>query len=163
MRSASTGRLRKAMRMERSNLSRSKGSREPALLITVSSRSCTRSKVVKRAPQPGQKRRRRIAELSSVGRESFTWVSSLPQNGQRIHKSSPVQSVGPVFLKAGIDREALAQFPYPCPDPLFGDIVIFRICRPEGVQHLDDHLADLGEFRAAEATRRRRRAAETHT
>ena len=38
----------------------------------------------------GQKRRRRIAALSSVGRESFTWVSSWPQNGQRIR--SPLSS-----------------------------------------------------------------------
>jgi hypothetical protein len=43
--------------------------------MTVSSRSWTRSNVVKRAPQFGQKRRRRIAALSSVGRESFTCVS----------------------------------------------------------------------------------------
>jgi hypothetical protein len=40
--------------------------------------------VVKRAPQLPQMRRRRIAALSSVGRESFTWVSSFPQKGQRI-------------------------------------------------------------------------------
>jgi hypothetical protein len=32
--------------------------------------------VVKRCPQLGQNRRRRIAALSSVGRLSFTWVSS---------------------------------------------------------------------------------------
>jgi hypothetical protein len=31
---------------------------------------------VKREPQAGQKRRRRMALLSSVGRESFTCVSS---------------------------------------------------------------------------------------
>jgi hypothetical protein len=40
--------------------------------------------VVKRAPQLPQMRRRRMAALSSVGRESLTWVSSLPQKGQRI-------------------------------------------------------------------------------
>jgi hypothetical protein len=73
------------MFMERSSLSRSKGWRCPVLLSTVSSRSWTRSKVVKRAPQLGHCRRRRIAELSSVGRESLTWVSSFPQNGQRIY------------------------------------------------------------------------------
>ena len=32
-----------------------------------------------RPPQEGQMRRRRMALESSVGRESFTWVSSLPQ------------------------------------------------------------------------------------
>src|SRR6516162_8282688 len=69
--------------MERASLSRSNGSRCPCFLITVSSRNCTRSKVVKRAAQFGQKRRRLIAPRSSVGRESFTWVSSAPQNGQR--------------------------------------------------------------------------------
>ena len=35
--------------------------------------------VVKRPPQSGQTRRRRIADESSVGRESFTCVSRLPQ------------------------------------------------------------------------------------
>jgi hypothetical protein len=50
----------------------------------VSSRSWTRSKVVKRDPQAGQNRRRRIEAPSSVGLESFTWVSSWPQNGQRM-------------------------------------------------------------------------------
>jgi len=39
---------------------------------------------VKRAPHAGQARRRRIAELSSVGRLSFTCVSSFPQYGHRI-------------------------------------------------------------------------------
>jgi hypothetical protein len=40
--------------------------------------------VVKRAPQLSHCRRRRIAVLSSVGRESFTWLSSWAQNGQRM-------------------------------------------------------------------------------
>jgi hypothetical protein len=65
-------------------LSRSNGSLTPFFLTITSSRSCTRSNVVKRDPQDGQKRRRRIAPPSSVGRESFTWVSSWPQNGQRM-------------------------------------------------------------------------------
>jgi len=38
--------------------------------------------VVKRWLQALQKRRRRMAYPSSVGRLSFTWVSSWPQNGQ---------------------------------------------------------------------------------
>ena len=37
-------------------------------------------------------RRRRIAAESSVGRESFTWVSSDPQLGQRIGGPYPPQS-----------------------------------------------------------------------
>src|ERR1700727_1226660 len=84
MRSGSTGRLRNAICTERSSLSRSNGTRRPLRLITVSSRNCTRSKVVKRKLQATQTRRRRITAESSVGRESFTWVSRLLQLGQRI-------------------------------------------------------------------------------
>src|SRR5215813_4273175 len=107
--------------MERASLSRSKGSRCPLFFITVSSRSWTRSKVVKRAPQFGQKRRRRIAPRSSVGRESFTWVSSVPQNGQRISipprfSVAPAQGatllLRPRELPAfGIDRKTCAKLP----------------------------------------------------
>ena len=42
-RSLSIGRFCIAMRIERSSLSRSKGSRLPLFLITTRSRSCTRS------------------------------------------------------------------------------------------------------------------------
>src|SRR5206468_4415903 len=83
-RSGSTGRLRSEIASERISLSRSNGTRRPLRLMTTSSRSCTRSKVVKRKLQVRQTRRRRIAAESSVGRESFTWVSSDPQLGQRI-------------------------------------------------------------------------------
>ena len=78
-RSGSTLRLRRAISMERMSFSRSKGTRRPDFFSTMSSRSCTRSKVVKRPPQSGQTRRRRMEDASSVGRESFTWVSRLPQ------------------------------------------------------------------------------------
>ena len=44
----------------------------PIMAITESSRSCTRSKVVKRPPQSGQARRRRMAAPSSEARLSFT-------------------------------------------------------------------------------------------
>src|SRR5215213_5755545 len=84
MRSGSTGRLRSAIDSERISLSRSNGTRRPLRLTTTSSRSCTRSKVVKRKLQVRQTRRRRIAAESSVGRESLTWVSIDPQLGQRI-------------------------------------------------------------------------------
>jgi hypothetical protein len=47
--------------------------------MTTISRSCTRSKVVKRPPQVGQTRRRRMQAESSAGRESFTCVSKEPQ------------------------------------------------------------------------------------
>jgi hypothetical protein len=61
-----------------------RGSRRPFFLITVSSRSWTRSKVVNRALQFAQAGRRRITPPSSLGRESLTWLSSVPQNGHRI-------------------------------------------------------------------------------
>src|SRR3954451_13605145 len=70
--------------MARASLSRSKGSRFPSFLTTVRSRSWTRSKVVKRAPQASHWRRRRIAAPSSLGRLSLTWLSSCAQNGQRM-------------------------------------------------------------------------------
>src|SRR5215469_2117507 len=88
IRSGSTGRLRTAICTERISLSRSKGTRRPLRLMTVSSRSCTRSKVVKRKLQERQTRRRRITAESSVGRESFTCVSRLAQLGQRMAKAS---------------------------------------------------------------------------
>src|SRR3954471_20876479 len=84
--SGSTGRLRKDICSERTSLSRSNGTRRPLRLITVNSRSCTRSKVVKRKLQAMHTRRRRITAESSVGRESFTWVSRLLQLGQRIQR-----------------------------------------------------------------------------
>src|SRR5215470_2650187 len=87
--------------MERSSLSRSKVSRRPFFLTTTSSRSCTRSTVVKRPPHSGQWRRRLIAEFSSVGRLSFTCVSSCPQKGQRMEDQS--------LLWLSIDRKSPAQ------------------------------------------------------
>ena len=74
------------MRIERASLSRSNGTRRPSDFTTVSSRNCMRSKVVKRWPQFAQKRRRRIATRPRSGRQSFTCVSSWPQNGQRIRR-----------------------------------------------------------------------------
>jgi hypothetical protein len=53
-RSGSTGRLRQATEIERASLSRSNCTRWPFFLTTVSSRSWTRSKVVKREPHDGQ-------------------------------------------------------------------------------------------------------------
>jgi hypothetical protein len=58
--------------------------------MTVSSRSCTRSNVVKRKLHAMQTRRRRITAESSVGRESFTCVSRLLQLGQRMRAKSPL-------------------------------------------------------------------------
>ena len=63
IRSSSMPRLRVAIMIERLNLSRSNGTRLPSRLITVSSRSWMRSKVVKRAPQALHCRRRRTPRL----------------------------------------------------------------------------------------------------
>ena len=94
MRSGSTARLRKATSIERAILSRSKGSRRPERLTTIRSLSCTRSNVVKRPPQSEQMRRRRIAEFSSDGRLSLTWLFSLPQKGQRIEQLQTEKAPG---------------------------------------------------------------------
>src|SRR5580704_16280684 len=110
MRSGSTGRLRQAICNERNSLSRSNGTRRPLRLITVSSRNCTRSNVVKRKLQVRQTRRRRMTDESSVGRESFTWVSRLPQLGQRMCPSpSPL-----------VDREPAHQPPHFFPHDALG-------------------------------------------
>src|SRR5580692_1650163 len=111
MRSGSTGRLRQAICTERSNLSRSNGTRRPLRLMTINSRSCTRSKVVKRKLQVRQTRRRRITEESSVGRESFTWVSRLPQLGQRMPlplvDREPADQAADFFAHAGFGGRVL--------------------------------------------------------
>src|SRR3954470_7043374 len=152
-RSGSTGRLRSEICKERTSLSRSNGTRLPLRLITVSSRSCTRSKVVKRKLQATQTRRRRITAESSVGRESFTWVSRLLQLGQRIRlrprgtlliNRELVGQRLDAFLDRGFDQRRLA---------------VFRL--RQRVQHFGDHAADLLELGNAETARGRRRRAQT--
>src|SRR6516165_12044116 len=112
--SGATLRLRTAISTERSSLSRSNGTRRPLRLITTSSRNCTRSKVVKREPQARHRRRRRIAEESSVGRESLTCVSRLLQLGQRIRRDPYLvdrEAIGERFhplLDRGLDQRRLA-------------------------------------------------------
>ena len=69
--------------MERSSFSRSNGERRPERLSTISSRSCTRSKVVKRPPHEAHSAAGGSTAPSSDGRKSFTWVSGFPQNGHR--------------------------------------------------------------------------------
>src|ERR1700709_1335497 len=101
-RSGSTGRLRKEICSERTSLSRSNGTRRPLRLITVSSRNCTRSNVVKRKLHARPTRPRRGSrEEPSRGGESFTWVSRLLQLGQRIRLSL---SVGPSPFEALLCR-----------------------------------------------------------
>src|SRR6185437_9979431 len=156
IRSGSTGRFLSEMRIERASLSRSKGSRCAFFFTTVNSRSCTRSKVVKRAAQFGHCRRRRIAPRSSVGRESLTWVSSQPQNGQRMF----LLPFGP--RSARIDRETGTERRHLAPHRRFDRAIVLAI-GGNPVEHLGDHLADLPELGLAEAARRRRRAAKPDT
>src|SRR5215813_4009828 len=145
MRSGSTGRLRSAIWTERRSLSRSNGTRRPLRLITVSSRNCTRSKVVKRKLQARQTRRRRITAESSVGRESFTCVSRLAQLGQRI---TPPQ---PSIL---IDRKTPNQcFHFVAHSSLHERILLDALLR-QHVEDLDDHFAYLTEFGDAESASR---------
>src|SRR5215472_2881111 len=149
MRSGSTGRLRSAICTERKSLSRSKGTRRPLRLITISSRNCTRSKVVNRKLQLRQTRRRRITDESSVGRESFTWVSRLAQLGHRI----------PLPL---VDRESADQTFHLFGYALFGLDVLFKAAARQRIKYFSDHIADLPEFDDAEAPRRAGRRAEPH-
>src|SRR5262249_4263723 len=129
-RSGSTGRLRREICSERTSLSRSNGTRRPLRLITVSSRSCTRTKVVKRKLQAMHTPRRRITAESSVGRESFTWVSRLLQLGQRIEEP---------WL---VDREAVGQCPHPFLDRGFHQrrLAVRRL--RQRIEHFGDHPAD---------------------
>src|SRR3954452_10776957 len=138
MRSGSTLRLRRAISNERASLSRSNGTRRPLRLMTVSSRSCTRSKVVKRNWHERQTRRRRIAAESSVGRESFTWVSRLPHFGQRMAPPPP-----PLL----VNREARHQRLHLVAHRRLDQRVLLDALLRQHVQHFDDHVADLAEFR----------------
>src|SRR6185436_6498759 len=144
--------------MERSSFSRSKGSRWPLLFTTTSSRNCTRSKVVKRAPQLVHCRRLRIAELSSVGRESLTWVSSFPQNGQRIHYPQ-THGDGP-RPSPPINREPLAQLAHFRAHLLLDRAVVGAI-GGKAIQYAHDQLADLFEFLRPKAAAGRCRRTKT--
>src|SRR5438067_4186934 len=178
MRSGSTRRLRNAICTERRSLSRSNGTRRPLRLITMSSRNCTRSKVVKRKLQARQTRRRRMTELSSVGRESFTWVSRLPQLGQRMARSARttvdgqprtdrrrpcVRSVLRPLSFVSINRksgdERLDLFAHGGLDRRIG----FHVLMGKYVKHLHDKLADFLEFANAKAARRACRSAQTYS
>src|ERR1700760_1173128 len=133
-RSGSTGRLRRAMEIERISFSRSNGVRRPERLTMVSSRSCTRSKVVKRPPQDGHMRRRRIAAPSSDGRLSFTWLSSSPQNGHRIGRLL-------------VDRETLAErLHLRGHRGLDGGVAVLTVLAGHAVDHFDDQPADFLEL-----------------
>src|SRR5215470_15274889 len=116
----------------------SNGTRRPLRLITISSRSCTRSKVVKRNPQAKHNRRRLIAAESSVGRESFTWVSRLAQVGQRMVRSSTVnRKTGQQILDLVAHRR-------------FNQMIRLDTVLRQNVKHLGDQCADLAELGGAE-------------
>src|ERR1700737_2626930 len=146
MRSGSTGRLRSAICTERRSLSRSNGTRRPLRLMTASSRSCPRSKVGKRKLQAKHTRRRRMTELSSVGRESFTCVSRLPQFGQRMTGSIRTTAdrrsrtdVGPfcppssVLCHLSVDRKSADEPLYPFAHGGFDRWIGLHVLLPENI------------------------------
>src|SRR3984957_11007874 len=137
--SGSTLRLRSAITTDRASLSRSNGTRRPLRLMTESSRNCTRSNVVNRNPHARHRRRRRIAAESSVGRESFTWVSRLVQFGQRM---GPPSAVDRKPREQPLDLVAHRRL-----DQAVGLDAFLR----EHVEHVGNQFADLAEFSNAEA------------
>src|SRR5687768_12107840 len=185
IRAWSMSRLRQAWPIARSSLARSNGSRLPSFLTTVRSRSWTRSKVVKRAPQPSHCRRRRIAAPSSDGRLSLTWLSSCAQNGQRISlcpKAVPAHSPtrppiedrltgrpggGVGWCRARecasivlVDREARAELADAARDRLLDLRVAGFAVLAQALDDLGDQPADCGELGLAKAAGRSRRRAE---
>src|SRR5258707_14759941 len=121
--------------------------------MTVSSRSCTRSRVVRRNWQAMHTRRRRITAESSVGRESFTWVSRLLQLGQRIR-------LKPYCKTLLIDRETIGERLDPFLDRGFHQRRRAILRLRNGVEHFGDQARDLPEFGNPETARGRRRRAE---
>src|SRR3954452_3725470 len=164
MRSGSTLRLRNAISNERASLLRSNGTRLPLRLMTVSSRSCTRSNVVKRNWHDRHTRRRRIAAESSVGRESFTCVSRLWHFGQRMTYFPLPARFGRRLrpCRLLVNREALHQRLYLLANGRLDHRVLVAALLRQHVEHLDDHVADLAEFRDAEAAGGAGRRAEPH-
>src|SRR5262245_35681957 len=175
MRSGSTGRLRSAICTERSSLSRSNGTRRPLRLMTTSSRSCTRSNVVKRKLHDRHTRRRRMTEESSVGRESLTCVSRLPQFGQRMAPipwnlrdqqkriaSSEWRIASAALLYSlfathyslfalTVDREPGDELLHLLAHRGFDQRIFLDALLRQHVEHLDDQLAHLLELGDAEA------------
>ena len=151
-RSGSTGRLRSAISTERCSLSRSNGTRRPERFTTISSRSCTRSKVVKRPPQSGQTRRRRMAEC--VVRRAR--VLHLRVEARR-NRGSASAAPRPQVSRSGSAGSARA--PAPSRTASTSPLPSSPFLR-QAVEHLDDQLADLLELGDAEAARRGGRRAE---
>src|SRR4028119_2229866 len=137
IRSAWMSRLRQAKPIALASFMRSKGSRSPSFLTTVRSRSWTRSKVVKRAPQPSHWRRRRIAAPSSAAANP---LPGYPRGHRRGSASA-------------IDREAGAQSTDAFVDLAFDHSVGLHAIGSQAVQNVGDHVGDVAELRFAEAPR----------
>ena len=91
--SSGTGRLAHALANPVRSLARSKASRVPSRLITISRKGSRRSYVVNRFPHERHSRRRRMASFPSERRLSITLVSWKSQYGhctsQNPHRSTP--------------------------------------------------------------------------
>src|SRR5690606_37165047 len=98
MSAAGTGRFCRARSKLVRSLRSSKASRRPSLLTMAGSFSSAVSKVLKRSPQLGHSRRRRMVLPSSLTRESITRVSSCWQNGQYM-------GVRAATASSSVDRE----------------------------------------------------------
>src|SRR5579883_3166266 len=163
-RSGSTGRLRSATWIERASLSRSKGSRCPPFLTTVSSGSSggggwRRDHRSDANPSPAYRRNRKMDSASSPPRGAAA-LSLAPARNPRARREEAGRR--PAFLvswQIGIDGKAGAEGV-----DLVADAPLRRFAviapRHRGLEHLDDHAADFAELLLAEAARRRRWRAE---
>src|ERR1700704_3647974 len=98
------------------------------------------SNVVNRSPQDKHSRRRRICRPSPARRESFTLVSTWPQNGQYTRRLSG--------LLRAVHREAATQL-----DDLRSHALDYRI-GTLSVENLNDEVCHLLDLRLLEATGR---------
>ena len=136
---AATGRLRQAIAIERSSLARSNGSRRSSDLTTVSSRSWTRSKVVKRAPQSSHWRRRRI-ERAVLGGTAVLHLAVLMGAERAAQLAAPDRS--------GSGRRAPRRGA--CTAASTCAVALLAILA-QALEHVGDHVADLAELGGAEA------------
>src|SRR5262249_5392852 len=131
--------------------------------------------VVNRKLQARHTRRRRMTEESSVGRESFTWVSRLPQLGQRMALSYPGAARVTVlccrraaqFRTTGtpspvVDRKAADELLHLLAHHGFDERLLLHAFLRKNVEHLDDQLAHLLELGNAEAAGRARGRAQAN-
>ncbi len=88
MASRATGLFSKAFSMPPRSLTSSNASRVRSPFTTTGMTSSAVSNVVKRSPHERHSRRRRICRPSPARRESLTFVSTWPQNGQCMRRAS---------------------------------------------------------------------------